>query len=58
MTPIHFCQSFDGTRIAYASDGHGRPAMVEVATWLNHLGHDWNSPVWGRGLPRWASISR
>jgi pimeloyl-ACP methyl ester carboxylesterase/DNA-binding CsgD family transcriptional regulator len=50
MTPVHFCRSFDGARIAYASNGHGRPAMVEVATWLNHLEHDWNSPVWGPRL--------
>jgi pimeloyl-ACP methyl ester carboxylesterase/DNA-binding CsgD family transcriptional regulator len=53
MTPIHFCKSFDGARIASASSGRG-PAMVEVATWLNHLEHDWKSPVWG---PRLAELS-
>ncbi|MEO8922365.1 MAG: alpha/beta fold hydrolase [Caldimonas sp.] len=50
MNPIHFCQSFDGARIAYTSNAHKRPALVEVATWLNHLEHDWNSPVWGPRL--------
>jgi len=44
-TQIRFCKSFDGTRIAHSSDGHG-PPMLEVATWLNHLEHDWKSPVW------------
>jgi pimeloyl-ACP methyl ester carboxylesterase len=53
MTRIHFCKSFDGARIAYANAGRG-PAMVEVATWLNHLEHDWKSPVWG---PRLAELS-
>ncbi len=24
--------------------------MVEVATWLNHLEHDWKNPVWGPRL--------
>jgi pimeloyl-ACP methyl ester carboxylesterase/DNA-binding CsgD family transcriptional regulator len=45
MTQIRFCRSFDGVRIAYAGAGRG-PAMIEVATWLNHLEYDWKSPVW------------
>ena len=49
MTRIYFCKSFDGARIAYASAGRG-PAMVEVATWLNHLEYDWKSSVWGPRL--------
>ena len=53
MTQIHFCKSFDGVRIAYANTGQG-PAMVEVATWLNHLEYDWKSPVWG---PRLTELS-
>jgi pimeloyl-ACP methyl ester carboxylesterase/DNA-binding CsgD family transcriptional regulator len=52
-TQIRFCRSFDDTRIAYAKDGRG-PAMVEVATWLNHLEHDWKSPVW---RPRLAELT-
>ncbi len=50
MTQIRFCKSFDGVRIAYACGSSARPAMLEVATWLNHLEHDWNSPVWGSRL--------
>lgn len=46
---IRFCKSTDGVRIAYAQSGQG-PAMIEVATWLNHLEHDWTSPVWGPRL--------
>ena len=54
MTPICFCESFDGVRIAYSSSGRG-PAMVEVATWLNHLEYDWKSPIWG---PRLVELSK
>lgn len=50
---IRFCNSFDGTRLAYSQAGCG-PAMLEVATWLNHLEHDWKSPVWG---PRLAELT-
>lgn len=42
---IRFCKASDGVRIAYATTGRG-PAMIEVATWLNHLEYDWQSPVW------------
>ncbi|THD46195.1 MAG: alpha/beta fold hydrolase [Bradyrhizobium sp.] len=42
---IRFCRASDGVRIAYATTGSG-PAMIEVATWLNHLEFDWQSPVW------------
>jgi pimeloyl-ACP methyl ester carboxylesterase/DNA-binding CsgD family transcriptional regulator len=46
---IRFCKSADGIRIAYSRAGHG-PEMVEIATWLNHLEYDWESPVWGARL--------
>jgi hypothetical protein len=52
-TQIRFCDSFDGVRLAYSQGGHG-PAMLEVATWLNHLEHDWKSPVWA---PRLAELT-
>ena len=42
---IRFCRSSDGVRLAYAVTGQG-PVVVKAATWLNHLEHDWNSPVW------------
>ncbi|MES2030584.1 MAG: alpha/beta fold hydrolase [Pseudomonadota bacterium] len=49
MPQIRFCKSSDGVRIAYAQSGHG-PAMVEVATWLNHVEYDWKSPIWNARL--------
>jgi pimeloyl-ACP methyl ester carboxylesterase len=52
-TQIRFCKSPDGVRIAYATGGAG-PPILEVATWLNHLEHDWKSPVWG---PRLAELT-
>ena len=48
---IRFCRSSDGVRLAYAAVGEG-PVLIKAATWLNHLEHDWNSPVWRRGWPR------
>lgn len=48
---IRFCRSSDGVRLAYAVSGRG-PILVKAATWLNHLEHDWNSPVW-----RWLLTS-
>lgn len=42
---IRFCHSQDGTKIAYAKAGNGRP-LIKTANWLNHLEFDWQSPVW------------
>ncbi len=42
---IRFCRAQDGVRLAYAKTGHG-PPLVKVGTWLTHLEHDWNSPLW------------
>ena len=37
--------SFDGTKIAYADVGEG-PPLVKTATYITHLEHDWDNPVW------------
>ena len=42
---IRFCQSSDGTRIAYASSGSG-PTIVRVGPWVTHAALDWSSPIW------------
>jgi pimeloyl-ACP methyl ester carboxylesterase len=42
---VRFCKSKDGTRIAYATSGHG-PMLLKAANWLSHLEYDWESPVW------------
>ncbi len=42
---IRVTRAKDGARIAYAVAGHG-PPLVKTANWLNHLEHDWHSPVW------------
>lgn len=51
---IQFCRAHDGTRLAYASSGHG-PPLVKAATWLTHLNDDWDSPVWRHWM---AGLSR
>jgi pimeloyl-ACP methyl ester carboxylesterase/DNA-binding CsgD family transcriptional regulator len=42
---IRFARSHDGVRLAYAASGRGHP-LIKAATWLSHLEHDWDSPVW------------
>jgi pimeloyl-ACP methyl ester carboxylesterase/DNA-binding CsgD family transcriptional regulator len=42
---VHFTNSFDGTRLAYAIAGSG-PPLVKVANFMSHLEYDWHSPVW------------
>ncbi|MCL5429553.1 MAG: alpha/beta fold hydrolase [Chloroflexi bacterium] len=46
---LHFTNSFDGTRIAYAVVGSG-PPLVKAATYMGHMNFDWESPVWGHWL--------
>ncbi len=46
---IRFCTAPDGVRLAYAVHGRG-PPLVRAATWLTHLEHDWESPVWRHWL--------
>ena len=42
---IRFCQSRDGSRIAYATCGAG-PPLVWIGHWVRHLNYDWKNPVW------------
>jgi DNA-binding winged helix-turn-helix (wHTH) protein/pimeloyl-ACP methyl ester carboxylesterase len=46
---IRFCTTDDGTRLAYATMGTGRP-LVKVANWLSHLDYDRESVVWRHWL--------
>ncbi|MFV2022427.1 alpha/beta fold hydrolase [Micromonospora sp. LOL_023] len=50
MTPsnydaVRFCQTADGTRLAYTVTGSG-PPLVSTANWLTHLGLDRRHPMW------------
>jgi pimeloyl-ACP methyl ester carboxylesterase/DNA-binding SARP family transcriptional activator len=45
MQRVKFCTASDGTGLAYSVAGDG-PALVKTANWLNHLEHDWESPLW------------
>jgi pimeloyl-ACP methyl ester carboxylesterase/AraC-like DNA-binding protein len=42
---IEYCRAADGTRLAYSVVGSG-PPLVKTANWLNHIQHDWESPLW------------
>jgi pimeloyl-ACP methyl ester carboxylesterase/AraC-like DNA-binding protein len=42
---VRYCTARDGTRLAYSTAGDG-PPIVKTANWLNHIEHDWDSPLW------------
>ena len=42
---VRYCTARDGTRLAWSAVGEG-PPLVKTANWLNHLEHDWKSPLW------------
>ena len=46
---VRYCHARDGTRLAYSSMGDG-PPLVKTANWLNHIGRDWDSPLWRHWL--------
>ncbi|WP_284619852.1 alpha/beta fold hydrolase [Aquabacterium humicola] len=55
---IRFAQAVDGVRLAYAISGQGTPCLIKAATWLSHLEHDWESPVWRHLLRALSERSR
>lgn len=42
---IRFCVTSDNVRLAYSTAGTGHP-VVKVASCFNHLGFEWESPIW------------
>lgn len=54
---ISFCRTSDSVNIAVATVGNG-PILVKTANWLNHLEHDWQSPIWSPMLRRLAARFR
>ena len=42
---VQYCTASDGTRLAFSITGEG-PPLVKTANWLNHIEHDWDSPLW------------
>jgi pimeloyl-ACP methyl ester carboxylesterase/AraC-like DNA-binding protein len=42
---VRYCTARDGTKLAFATTGEG-PPLVKTANWLNHIEHDWDSPLW------------
>ena len=42
---IRYCATPDGVSLAYSFSGAG-PVLLKAANWINHLEHDWASPMW------------
>ena len=51
---VRYCTAKDGTRLAFSAVGEG-PPLVKAANWLNHLEHDWKSPVWRHWLQEFTN---
>jgi len=51
---VRYATAKDGTQLAYAVMGQG-PPLVKAANWLNHLEHDWKSPVWRHWLQEFTT---
>jgi pimeloyl-ACP methyl ester carboxylesterase/DNA-binding CsgD family transcriptional regulator len=41
---VRFCETADGTRLAFAVGGHG-PPLVRTANWVSHLEYEWGNEV-------------
>lgn len=54
---ISFCRTSDNVAIAVATVGKG-PPLIKTSNWLNHLEHDWESPIWSPFLRRLAGRFR
>lgn len=54
---IHYCDSPDGVRLAYAICGDG-PPLVKAANWLTHLDHEWSSIIWRHWIQWLAGAHR
>ena len=54
---VRFCHSSDGGSLAMATCGSGFP-IVKTGTWLTHVQHDWDSPIWSPLFHRLAERFR
>jgi pimeloyl-ACP methyl ester carboxylesterase/DNA-binding winged helix-turn-helix (wHTH) protein len=54
---VRFCRSSDGINLAIATCGSGFP-IVRIGTWLTHVQHDWDSPIWSPLFQRLAERFR
>jgi len=54
---VNYCQSADGTHLAWASTGTGMP-VLKAPNWLNHIEYEWTSPVWGDFLSEYSKLCR
>ena len=51
---VRYCAARDGTKLAFATTGEG-PPLVKTANWLNHIEHDWDSPLWRHWIQEFSN---
>ena len=57
QSPIQYCVSTDGVKIAHAQVGEG-PPLVIAGSWMTHLEEDWNNTSWSPYLSHLANNFR
>ncbi len=54
---LHFLKARDGTRLAWAVAGKGRP-LFKASNWLSHIEYDWDSLIWRHWIEFFATHYR
>jgi pimeloyl-ACP methyl ester carboxylesterase/DNA-binding CsgD family transcriptional regulator len=54
---LHFLKARDGTRLAWAVAGRGRP-LIKTSNWLSHIEYDGDSLIWRHWIEFFASHYR
>ncbi|QBI18280.1 alpha/beta fold hydrolase [Egibacter rhizosphaerae] len=57
VATVEFCRLADGSRVAYATVGHG-PALVMLPGWLCHLEESWAHPAAASARAKFAGARR
>jgi len=54
---VQYCDSEDGTKIAWAGIGEG-PPVLKAPNYLNHIEYEWGNPIWGPFLAEFARTNQ
>ena len=54
---VRYARSADGTQIAWAETGQGKP-VFKAPNWMTHLEYEWGNPLWSGFLRRFSEKTR